>query len=197
MLDESTAIRAIVANPHDPTLRLIYADWLDDHGDARGGYLRLLVALQDTTQPESHRRAWHQQLRELRELLVLDAFWVASMHRGVPLPSGDDEPPRPISDFYNPRHRPAPPKHLRKPSRAAQLASAMRLYSKSRHANYRYSSETLRDLHHLTPEELQTLRDGADCDADGLAANAPDDRPTDPLANPHTDQPADDATACD
>ena len=35
----------IIANPEDDTPRLVYADWLEDHGDGRGRFLRLEVEL--------------------------------------------------------------------------------------------------------------------------------------------------------
>ena len=36
---------AIVASPDDDTLRLVYADWLDEKGDPRGTFIRLDLAL--------------------------------------------------------------------------------------------------------------------------------------------------------
>jgi uncharacterized protein (TIGR02996 family) len=38
--DDEAFIRAIVAAPGDDAPRLVYADWLDERGDPRGGYLR-------------------------------------------------------------------------------------------------------------------------------------------------------------
>lgn len=42
MSDEDALIAAIIANPDEDTPRLVYADWLEEHGDAgRGEFIRL------------------------------------------------------------------------------------------------------------------------------------------------------------
>ena len=38
-------LQAIAAAPHDPTPRLIYADWLEERGDARSEFIRLHARL--------------------------------------------------------------------------------------------------------------------------------------------------------
>jgi uncharacterized protein (TIGR02996 family) len=44
--DEAAFLDALAANPADDTARLVYADWLDEHGEpAKAEYLRLVVAL--------------------------------------------------------------------------------------------------------------------------------------------------------
>jgi uncharacterized protein (TIGR02996 family) len=40
MTEDEAFVRAIVDSPGDDTPRLVYADWLDDHSDPRGRYLR-------------------------------------------------------------------------------------------------------------------------------------------------------------
>lgn len=46
MSDEAAFLNALRANPADDTVRLVYADWLDEHGEpAKAEYLRLVVAL--------------------------------------------------------------------------------------------------------------------------------------------------------
>jgi uncharacterized protein (TIGR02996 family) len=46
MTDEPALLAAIAARPDDDTPRLVYADWLDDHGDAnRAEFIRLQCAL--------------------------------------------------------------------------------------------------------------------------------------------------------
>ncbi|MFO0822879.1 MAG: TIGR02996 domain-containing protein [Gemmataceae bacterium] len=46
MRPDAPFVAAILANPRDETVRLVYADWLDEQGDARGGLLRThLIAL--------------------------------------------------------------------------------------------------------------------------------------------------------
>jgi uncharacterized protein (TIGR02996 family) len=46
MTDEQAFLDALAANPADDTTRLVYADWLDDRGEAaKAEYLRLVVGL--------------------------------------------------------------------------------------------------------------------------------------------------------
>src|SRR5262245_33286356 len=47
MSDRDTFLRAIRANPDDDTLRLVFADWLDEHNDpARAEFIRVQVELE-------------------------------------------------------------------------------------------------------------------------------------------------------
>ena len=39
--DERGFMAAIVANPEDDVPRLLYADWLEKHGDPRGEFIRV------------------------------------------------------------------------------------------------------------------------------------------------------------
>jgi uncharacterized protein (TIGR02996 family) len=44
--EEAAFLAALKANPADDTARLVYADWLDEHGEhAKAEYLRLVAAL--------------------------------------------------------------------------------------------------------------------------------------------------------
>ncbi len=43
MNDEQSFLAEIQANPEDLSLRLVYADWLEEQGDARSEYLRVDV----------------------------------------------------------------------------------------------------------------------------------------------------------
>jgi uncharacterized protein (TIGR02996 family) len=46
MTDRETFLRAICADPADDTARLVFADWLEEHGEAaRGEFIRVEVAL--------------------------------------------------------------------------------------------------------------------------------------------------------
>jgi uncharacterized protein (TIGR02996 family) len=45
MNDEAAFTRAMQDNPADTTLRLIFADWLEEQGDSRGELIRLLHTL--------------------------------------------------------------------------------------------------------------------------------------------------------
>jgi uncharacterized protein (TIGR02996 family) len=44
MTDEESLLFAILQAPHDPTLGLMYADWLEERGDARSEVVRLRYA---------------------------------------------------------------------------------------------------------------------------------------------------------
>jgi len=45
MTDRESFIRAICADPADRTLRLVYADWLEERGDPRGEFIRVQIRL--------------------------------------------------------------------------------------------------------------------------------------------------------
>jgi uncharacterized protein (TIGR02996 family) len=66
MTPEQTALLAAIrTNPDDRTLRLVYADWLDEHDDPLSGYVRAeaeLLAL------EPHTPEWAAAARHLRDL---------------------------------------------------------------------------------------------------------------------------------
>lgn len=55
MNDDKDFIRAILADPADDTLRLVYADWLEERGDPRAEFLRLELALVDVPDLEFYR----------------------------------------------------------------------------------------------------------------------------------------------
>jgi uncharacterized protein (TIGR02996 family) len=50
-------LAAIQADPDDPTARLVFADWLEDHGDPRAELLRLGVALEPVRDNPQERQA--------------------------------------------------------------------------------------------------------------------------------------------
>ncbi len=45
MTEEEAFLRAVTENPEDDTPRLIFADWLDDHDDPRGSFIRVQCEL--------------------------------------------------------------------------------------------------------------------------------------------------------
>src|SRR5271170_5681719 len=66
MSDEDTFLQAILQAPNDHTLRLIFADFLEERDDPRGELLRLLHALTQSTEvPE--REQLEDRLRSLIE----------------------------------------------------------------------------------------------------------------------------------
>jgi uncharacterized protein (TIGR02996 family) len=46
MSDRDAFLRAIREHPDDDTVRLVFADWLDDRGDPLGGFIRLQIELE-------------------------------------------------------------------------------------------------------------------------------------------------------
>jgi uncharacterized protein (TIGR02996 family) len=78
MSDDSAFLQAVLASPDDNDLRLIYADWLEERGDARGPFLRLEVA-----QHQSKRPVATPEIREQlhRARLPLDRRWVTLVER--------------------------------------------------------------------------------------------------------------------
>jgi uncharacterized protein (TIGR02996 family) len=68
MSDEDALLCAIYANPDDDTPRLVYADWLDEHGDAeRAELIRLQVRGARSREPDEEAWARCRRLRELFE----------------------------------------------------------------------------------------------------------------------------------
>jgi uncharacterized protein (TIGR02996 family) len=77
---EQAFLQAMVENPRDLALRLIFADWLEERGDPRGELLRLSHLLtQDTDQP--NRPQMEDHLRGLLEAGVqpVGPFWTNSV----------------------------------------------------------------------------------------------------------------------
>jgi uncharacterized protein (TIGR02996 family) len=79
MTDEASFLAAIQASPQDRSLRLIFADWLEDQGDARCEYLRVDCELQQLLNAAAiDQRKVRQCRSRLKKLaLELDAEWVA------------------------------------------------------------------------------------------------------------------------
>jgi uncharacterized protein (TIGR02996 family) len=74
MTDEDALLAAVLAAPDDDLPRLVYADWLDDHGDPRAEYLRLGVELRRLT--SGHER--HDPEGRMHDLRGrLDPGWAA------------------------------------------------------------------------------------------------------------------------
>ncbi|MBN9518001.1 TIGR02996 domain-containing protein [bacterium] len=81
--DEAAFLRAVRAEPSARTPRLVYADWLDDRGDPRAGFIRHEEARPPAgTDPDATaewERVRAEQLRRVKHWL-----WVKLM--GYPLP---------------------------------------------------------------------------------------------------------------
>lgn len=78
---EDLFLRAILAGPNDETLRLVYADWLEEQGDPRSDYLRMEVEAHSTSLSKEERNALEERLRQASE--VLDARWLRIVSRPV------------------------------------------------------------------------------------------------------------------
>jgi uncharacterized protein (TIGR02996 family) len=77
--DDIAFQRAILANPADTTLKLVYADWLQERGDPRAEYVRLQLALGPVRVWEGP-GLWWKETEPLRKLAVeLDPGWIALM----------------------------------------------------------------------------------------------------------------------
>jgi uncharacterized protein (TIGR02996 family) len=74
MTDDQGFIDALLERPMEDATRLVYADWLDEHGDPRGEFLRLLVEAARNSQFGAGRR-----LNAIRH--QLDAEWVEVVTR--------------------------------------------------------------------------------------------------------------------
>jgi uncharacterized protein (TIGR02996 family) len=80
MDQEQAFLQAMLEDSRDLALRLIFADWLEEHGDPRGELLRLTHLLtQDTDQP--NRPQMEDRLRSLLEAGVqpVGPFWTNSL----------------------------------------------------------------------------------------------------------------------
>src|ERR1043165_6227212 len=80
MSDEQAFLHSLLANPSDDTLRLVFADWLDEHGDPRGTFLRVEVAFHQAG--EAARADLRERLHQARR--GLDARWLALVDRPQP-----------------------------------------------------------------------------------------------------------------
>jgi uncharacterized protein (TIGR02996 family) len=74
-MSEDAFIRAILASPEDASPRLIYADWLEERGDPRGEYIRLLCALDSRSGADRQAAKLRKRLRILEG--SIDRRWGA------------------------------------------------------------------------------------------------------------------------
>lgn len=67
MSQEPALLQAILNDPDDDALRLVYADWLEEHGDPRSEFIRvqLQLARLPRTDP-AYRRLWERELELIR-----------------------------------------------------------------------------------------------------------------------------------
>src|SRR5688500_16562045 len=74
MSDDEPFLLALDADPADDLTRLVYADWLEEQGDApRPRYLRLVPTLAGLPEPEIPESAAHDEMMALAP--VVDPDW--------------------------------------------------------------------------------------------------------------------------
>src|SRR3954452_707004 len=78
MSDDNAFLRAILGQPDDDAPRLVYADWLEEHGDAdRAEFIRLQCEL--ARLPEGDRRGPALRKREAALLRKHKKQWLAPL----------------------------------------------------------------------------------------------------------------------
>ncbi len=81
--DEDDFLRKLLENPTDDTVRLVYADWLDERGDpesqTKARFLRLTVRLNERKKPGRWRTALRDEMQPLAAKLPTD--WLAVVSR--------------------------------------------------------------------------------------------------------------------
>lgn len=79
MAAEADFLNAIIANPEDIDLRLVFADWYEEHGDERGEFIRVQLAL--ARLPRKH--PWREEM-EAKEKSLLSKHrkkWNSELYR--------------------------------------------------------------------------------------------------------------------
>jgi formylglycine-generating enzyme len=78
--DEASFVRAMQEHPEDTSLRLVFADWLEERGDARGELIRLLHTLTQAVEVKG-RKTLEERLRSLVASGVkpVGPFWTNSI----------------------------------------------------------------------------------------------------------------------
>jgi uncharacterized protein (TIGR02996 family) len=71
--EDQAFLVTIQADPTDLAAKLVYADWLEDHGDSRSEFVRTLVAQETEPSKRKHRT----RLRTLRK--QFDPLWLAAV----------------------------------------------------------------------------------------------------------------------
>jgi uncharacterized protein (TIGR02996 family) len=82
---EEPFLRGLDANPSDDTLRLVFADWLEERGDNRGQLLRVAVALRNMAAADGSFLCLLHHLQELRS--AVSAAWLVRAFRDL----GEDD----------------------------------------------------------------------------------------------------------
>jgi uncharacterized protein (TIGR02996 family) len=78
MTQEEAFLQAIIESPDDDSLRLIYADWLEERGNPRGEFIRAQCQLANL--PEGDPRRPELQAREQELLAKYSLVWIQQLH---------------------------------------------------------------------------------------------------------------------
>src|SRR5215510_89544 len=72
MRDDAPFLAAIAAEPEDDTARLVFADWLDEHGEAeRAEFIRVQIARAQNSDGKGDLSAAEVSQNEARERVLL------------------------------------------------------------------------------------------------------------------------------
>jgi uncharacterized protein (TIGR02996 family) len=77
MLSDATFLAAIAADPEDVSRRLIYADWLEEQGDGRAEFIRLMEEMRTLLVHSDRFAALRPRRNELRQQLAPE--WITRM----------------------------------------------------------------------------------------------------------------------
>jgi uncharacterized protein (TIGR02996 family) len=151
MSDEDAFVRAILADPINQGLRLLYADWLEERGDPRAEYLRLRAALDGQPPAGTSREALLARAEALQA--ALDPGWVALMYRGR------INPRREASEGDYPR---SGRRRRRREVTEADVGLFLRQYARKAHRGHdpndrHYSRAVERKVKRMKAEELDRL----------------------------------------
>jgi uncharacterized protein (TIGR02996 family) len=75
MTEDESFLRAMLANPDDRVVRLVYADWLDEQSDSRGEYARLAARVAELPHEHAERPPLRKRMFELQP--QLPQWWAA------------------------------------------------------------------------------------------------------------------------
>jgi uncharacterized protein (TIGR02996 family) len=151
-MTEDAFIRAILASPQDDAPRLIYADWLEERGDPRGEYIRLLYALERLAGDDAEAVQVRERLRALEE--SIDLSWRALLGRG-----------RRQRGQVTPASSSRRGRRSRREAREADVALFLRQYARKAEKtgdpnDRRYSRAVEEAVKRMKPEELDRLMRG-------------------------------------
>jgi uncharacterized protein (TIGR02996 family) len=98
MTDERAFLAAILQRPDDDATKLVYADWLEERGDPRGEYLRLMTTVRQARSVTPEQRQRHRDLSaELAALRTQE--WRAWTGHGQGSPSESRERRRRVQEL--------------------------------------------------------------------------------------------------